>query len=109
MSKHDIPFITIILFLTAIGMSTPLYATDWHERIGSSTMKQKSLSNAMVSAHFECNRDGLWANLDTLEVLDTYIEKYTITGGRKKITEYKTRVRFECTQNYQKGPTEEVQ
>ena len=93
--------------MATLLIASPAQA-ELHERVGSSTQRHMSLPNAMVAAHFECNRDRLWANLDTLEVLDTYTEQYTITGGRKKITEYKTKVRFECTQHYQREPTEEA-
>ena len=73
-----------------------------HERTGTSTMKQKSLPNALVAAHFECNKDRLWANLDTLEVVATTTSQYKISGGRKKITEYHTTVKFECARHYER-------
>ena len=73
-----------------------------HERTGTSAMKQKSLPNALVAAHFECNKDRLWANLDTLEVVETTTSQYKISGGRKKITEYHTTVKFECATHYER-------
>lgn len=76
------------------------------EAEGSSRIKGKSLSNAYVSAHFKCNRKRLWADLDTLKVIDVSTTQYKIAGGRKKITEYTTKVEFTCTQYYKKAPSE---
>ena len=89
--------------LAILLTSTVAQAEERYERTGTSMMKEKSLPNAMVAAHFQCNRKGLWANIDTLEVVDTSTSQYTIAGGRKKINEYYTTVRFECTPNYKKG------
>ena len=100
--RQHIAFVSIILFFVFLGMAGGANA-ERYERTGSSSMKHKSLSNAMVAAHFQCNRKGLWANIDTLEVVDTSTSQYTIAGGRKKINEYYTTVRFECTPNYKKG------
>ena len=105
--RHHFIFISIILFLTGMGIVAGSLATERYERTGTSTKKHMSLPNAMVSAHFRCGRIGLWANLDTLEVIDTSTSQYTITGGRNKVTEYHTKVDFECTQEYSKNPTPE--
>lgn len=76
------------------------------EAEGSSSIRTQSLSNAYVSAHFKCNRKRLWADLNTLKVKDVYTTQYQIAGGRKKITEYRTKVEFTCTNKYQKEPTQ---
>jgi hypothetical protein len=102
MKQHAI-FISIILFFTLMGVVAGSQAETF-ARVGSSIEKHKSLPNAMVAAHFQCNRQRLWANLDTLRVIDEYKETYTISGGRKKITVYKTMVEFECTPTYKKEP-----
>jgi len=91
------------LALAIILLSAPSLASELpHERTGSSRMKHKSLPNTLVAAHFQCNREGLWANLDTMEVVDTSTSRYAIAGGTKKITEYRTTVKFECSADYQK-------
>jgi len=102
MKQHAI-FISIVLFLTLVGAVASSQAETF-ARTGSSIEKYKSLSNAMVAAHFQCNKKRLWANVDTLKVVDRYTEQYTISGGRKKITVYKTTVEFECTPTYKKEP-----
>ncbi len=100
--RQHIAFISIIIFFTLMGMVAGTYAAERYERTGTSTMKQKSLPNALVAAHFECNKDRLWANLDTLEVVATTTSQYKISGGRKKITEYHTTVKFECATHYER-------
>jgi hypothetical protein len=99
--RQHLAFVSIILFFVLMGIAGGAQA-ERHERTGISTMKQKSLPNALVAAHFECNKDRLWANLDTLEVVETSTSQYKISGGRKNITEYHTTVRFECATNYER-------
>jgi hypothetical protein len=101
--KQHVVFISIILFFTMMGVAGGAWS-DTYARTGSSIEKYKSLSNAMVAAHFECNKKMLWANVDTLRVVNKSTEQYTISGGRKKITVYKTTVEFECTPTYKKEP-----
>lgn len=74
---------------------------------GTSVDKDESLLNSYVSAHFQCNREGLWADLDSLQVVDVSTTQFVIAGGKKKMTQYIHRVKFECTEKYQKVPSEE--
>ncbi len=84
------------LALAIILVASPSLASDLpHERTGSSQMKHKSLPNALVGAHFVCNRKGLWANLDTMEVGNT-------VSDRSRRPSYRTTVKFECSVDYQK-------
>ena len=101
--KQHVVFISIILFFTLMGVVSGSQAETF-ARTGSSIEKHKSLPNAMVAAHFQCNKQRLWANVDTMRVVDRSTETYTISGGRKKITVYKTTVEFECTPTYKKEP-----
>ena len=73
---------------------------------GASRYTKTSLLNSYVSAHFKCNRKGLWADLDTLEVKDVSRFTYTIAGGRVRTTEVRTLVEFKCTPKYKKAPAE---
>lgn len=104
--KQHIIFISIILFFTLLGAVSGSQAETF-ARTGSSTEKHKSLPNAMVAAHFQCNKKRLWANVDTLRVVNRSTEQYTISGGSKKITVHKTTVEFECTTTYKKEPENE--
>jgi len=101
--KPHVISISIILLLTLMGIVGGAYADEMLEATGTSTMKEKSLTNALVAAHFQCNRKRLWADLNTLSVVDTSTSSYKITGGRKKITEYHTTVIFECGVDYKKS------
>ena len=100
----DIPVLVwalAIVFLCTIFGSMQVVAL---EAEGSSRTKGESLSNAYVSAHFKCNRKRLWADLNTLKVKEVYTTQYKIAGGRKKITEYRTKVEFNCTNEYRREP-----
>lgn len=90
------------LALAIVLVASPSMASDLpHERTGTSSMKQKSLPNALVAAHFVCNRKGLWADLDTMEVGNT-------VSDRSRNPVYRTTVKFECSPDYQKDlPVEE--
>ena len=85
------------LALAIVLVASPSMASDLpYERTGTSHMKQKSLPNALVAAHFVCNRDGLWADLDTIEVGNT-------VSDRSRRPTYRTTVKFECSADYQKN------
>jgi len=96
-------FLSVILFSTLMTMVGNTSANEMLEATGTSTMKEKSLSNALVAAHFQCNRKRLWADLNTLSIVETSTSSYAITGGRKRITEYHTTVIFECGVEYKKS------
>jgi len=101
--KQYSTFISGILLSTLMGTIGSAYADEMYEATGTSTMKEKSLTNALVAAHFQCNRKRLWADLKTLSVVDTSTSSYRITGGRQKITEYHTTVIFQCGVDYKKS------
>lgn len=74
------------------------------EAQGTARFKNQSLLNSYVAAHFKCNKKGLWADLDTLRVIEVTTSRYTIAGGKRKITDYHTRVKFTCTTVYKARP-----
>jgi hypothetical protein len=66
------------------------YAGERYEATGSSYMrKDQSVPNAIVAAHFKCNRKGLWADVSTMEFGKTI-------SDRSKNPTYRTRVTFLC-------------
>ena len=93
--RQHLGFISIILFFTLMGMVGGSHASESYEATGTSRMKHKSLPNALVAAHFKCNKKGLWANLDTMEVSDT-------VSDRSRRPTYRTTVKFDCSPDYQK-------
>jgi hypothetical protein len=97
--RQHIAFISIIIFFVLLGIVGGAQAEERYERTGTSMMKEKSLPNALVAAHFQCNRKGLWANMDTIEIGPT-------VSDRSRRPTYRTTVKFECTPNYKKEPTE---
>jgi hypothetical protein len=90
------------LALAIVLVASPSMALDLpYETTGTSRMKEKSLPNSLVAAHFVCNKKGLWADLDTMEVGNT-------VSDRSRRPTYRTTVRFECSPDYQKDlPVEE--
>ena len=93
MKQHAV-FVSVILLFVLMGMAGGAYAGE-HETTGTSMLKDKSLPNALVSAHFVCNRKGLWANLDTMEVGNT-------VSDRSRRPTYRTTVKFDCAPQYQR-------
>ena len=90
-----------------MGAVSGTYAEERYKATGTSSMKEKSLPNALVASHFTCNKKGLWADLNTLVVLEETTSSYQLAGGRKKVKEYRTTVLFECSPEYQKDLTVE--
>ena len=97
--KYILP--SVIVLFVILGLAASARA---EESKGTSVNRSQSLENAYVSAHFKCNRKGLWADLVTLRVIDRSTRRYTIAGGTKKITEHQTTVSFECTPDYKRTP-----
>ena len=97
--KQHMVFISVILFFTLMGVVAGAYAKEY-EATGTSMLKHKSKPNALVSAHFICNKKGLWANLDTMEVANT-------VSDRSRHPTYRTTVKFECSPNYEKNLPED--
>ena len=86
---------SIVFVLILFSLWSSKAEAERYEATGQSQFKHKSLPNALVAAHFECNRKGLWANLDTMEV------HRTVSDKSKKPT-YRAHVVFECSPHYQK-------
>ena len=102
--KQHVVFISIILFFTLMGIAGGANAL---EAYGRAQDRNKSLENAHIAAHFQCNRKGLWADLDALKVIEVESTQYKIAGGRKRITDYITKVVFTCKAEYKRFPTNE--
>lgn len=97
------------LFLTALAVLA-LHASQHAiaqtvTAVGKGNDTTSAKLNSHVSAHFKCNRKGLWADLDKLRVVST--DQYTITipGSKKKFAMYDVEVTAPCVTTYQKLPT----
>jgi len=75
---------------------------------GTAMSREKSRENALIAAHFECGRKGLWADLTTAVYTgtDQYLE--AISGSSKRITKYDTTVKGICGPDYLKDIPVEV-
>ena len=102
--KHDKYFWIFLLVMFPLMMYAN-YA-EGTEAQGVSRFKSQSLTNAYTAAHFKCNRKGLWADLNTVEVKNIDTFKYKIAGGKRTITDYITNVEFKCTTVFMGEPTE---
>ena len=69
---------------------------------GTSMKLDDARSNSHVSAHFQCNRKGLWADLTTVEEVEVDVHSRPINGGRVKVKFYDVTVTSECGPNYLK-------
>ena len=69
---------------------------------GTSMKLEEARSNSYVSAHFQCNRKGLWADLTTLEEVKVDTKSRPISGGRVEVKFYDVTVTSECGPNYLK-------
>lgn len=74
---------------------------------GTGTNKYLAMENSWVALHFACNKKGFWANLDTVEVISTDMDSYTLAGGRRKINQYKVNVSATCGIHYQRYPSDQ--
>ena len=73
---------------------------------GSGGTLAKANENSHISAHFVCGRQGLWANLDTIESVKTDQSTYKIAGGSKRITQYHKTIKTSCISDYQRYPSD---
>ena len=94
----------ILFILLALNVSNLSAGTVETHGTGRSLVQAKD--NSYISAHFQCNRKGMWADLDQLQVTGTDRYVVRITGGRKKYVMYRVDVSTVCTADYQKTPTE---
>ena len=75
------------------------------EAQGRGTNKQKAVENSHISAHFQCGRKGLWADLDALKITKVDRQSYKLAGGTKVITDYIVTAEFPCKAEYQRYPS----
>jgi hypothetical protein len=93
----------VVLLLTPLTAHTqPSVITT-----GTGVNLKTATENSWAAAHFACNKKGFWADLDTVEVVSTDLNSYTIAGGRKKIKQYRINVRATCGINYQRYPSDQ--
>ena len=75
---------------------------------GFAVSREKSRENALIAAHFECGRKGLWADLTTAVYTGTDQYRDAISGSSKRITKYATTVKGVCGPDYLKDIPVEV-
>ena len=75
---------------------------------GTAMSRDKSRENALIAAHFECGRKGLWADLTTAVYTRTDQYQEAISGSNKRITKYDTTVKGICGPDYLKDIPVEV-
>jgi hypothetical protein len=75
---------------------------------GIAMSRDKSRENALIAAHFECGRKGLWADLTTAVYTGTDQYREAISGSNKRITKYATTVKGICGPDYLKDIPVEV-
>ena len=86
-----------LLSATAIASPYPHF-----EMTGTAMTREKSKENALIAAHFQCGRDGLWADLTTAVFTGTDQYREAISGSSKRITKYATTVKGVCGPDYLK-------
>ena len=86
-----------LLSATAIASPYPHF-----EMTGTAMTREKSKENALIAAHFQCGRDGLWADLTTAVFTGTDQYREAISGSNKRITKYATTVKGVCGPDYLK-------
>ena len=103
--KEHLFMIGIVAFFTVLGIISAQNAFGL-EAQGRAPNSEQAVENSHVAAHFQCNRKGLWADLDALKVTKVDREQYKLPGGRKAVTTYLISVSFPCTPDYARYPTE---
>lgn len=88
----------IIIFFTVLGIISAQSAFGMSAQGRSGTL-DKAVENSHIAAHFQCNKKGLWADLDQLKV--TKVEK----KGSKNRPERLVSVSFPCKADYSRYPT----
>ena len=76
------------------------------EAVGTGRTLAQATENSHISAHFVCGRQGMWANLDTIETIKTDQSSYKISGGSKRITQYHKTIKTSCISDYQRYPSD---
>lgn len=95
-----------IIVAIATGFTITMAAVA-EETYGAGPTLEIATDNSLSAAHFTCNRQGLWADPDTLTVTGTKTEKYRLAGGRKKLNYITVDVTFDCTTEFKKEATTE--
>jgi hypothetical protein len=93
----------VVLLLTPITAYTQPEVTA----TGTGRTIQIATENSWVSAHFQCGRKGYWADLDSIESVQTDQSSYKISGGRKRITQYHKTIKTSCISDYQRYPSDQ--
>ena len=94
------------IVLAIVGGFTWTMSAYAEEAKGMAPTKEQAIENSMIAAHFTCNRQGLWADPDTLELLDFRTDKYRLPGGRAKLPYITVSVSFDCTTEFKKEAAE---
>ena len=76
---------------------------------GVASTQEKSKENALIAAHFQCGRKGLWADLTTAVYTGTAQYLEAVSGSKKRITKYATTVKGVCGHDYLKDIPEVVE
>lgn len=97
-----IGFGVTLLLVTGFTIAT---AASAEEAKGTGLSMEVARKNSLTSAHFTCNKQGLWADPDTLVEVGTTSEKFRLAGGRKRLTYITVDVTFDCTTEFKKEET----
>ena len=76
---------------------------------GAAMTRERSKENALIAAHFQCGRKGLWADLTTAVFTGTDQYREAISGSNKRITKYATTVKGVCGPDYLKAIPEDTE
>jgi hypothetical protein len=104
--KHSVKLArTYVLALGVVVLATGAMKALAEEAYGTGRTLDKAEENSLISAHFTCNRQGLWADPDTLEQVGVKNEKYRLAGGKRKMSHVTVTVTFDCTTEFKKEAT----
>ena len=89
---------TLMLVVSANATAQQIQA------VGTSRVFDTAIKNSYLSAHFKCNRKGLWANLDQLQIVNTTRSTVAVPGSKRRIAFYEVEVTTTCTTEFQMAP-----
>ena len=98
-----------ILALTLLSATTLAEGYPTFNSKGTAMTLEKSKENALIAAHFQCGRKGLWADLTTAVFTGTDQYREAISGSKDRITKYATTVKGVCGPDYLKDIPEVVE
>ena len=93
----------LILSLALLSATANASPYPHFEMTGTAMTREKSKENALIAAHFQCGRDGLWADLTTAVFTGTDQYREAISGSSKRIIKYATTVKGVCGPDYLKA------